>query len=189
MPSSEFDLQYLEASLGLLEDYLLSQELYWQLGANPPRGEPAFPSLTLGAVLLAQARANARRLAAGHEKRFTRINQQIDQIHKKWPVAWEKKARQEYSARLKLWRNFLEEYRQSPKENANRYAYEVGRRVMLALLEKHASEIPHEEEAMISGLDGLLNAALDQGDFIWENEVAGGFSKNQYPYLYGKLKE
>jgi hypothetical protein len=55
MASLEYDLGYLQSALSTLEDYLLSADLYWSIGDNPPKGEPPYPSLTLGNVLLAQA--------------------------------------------------------------------------------------------------------------------------------------
>jgi hypothetical protein len=188
MPSAQFDLKYLETAADLLEDYLLSKKLFWQLGADPPPGEPSFPSLTLAGVLLAQARTNARNLPSDLKTRLYKINLQIDTIRSKWRTAWENKAKQEFSARLKLWRNFLEDYRQDPDANADRYAYEVSRRVALDLLNKEIGELQRVDREMVSGLDQLLNAVLLPGDFVWEEEIAAGFPKSEYPYLYGILK-
>jgi hypothetical protein len=188
MPSAQSDLRYLEAATGLLEDYLLSKDVYWQLGADAPAGDPPFPSLTLGGVLLAQARLNARALEGDLRSRRDRINFQIEALRMKWRVAWERKAREEFSARLVLWRNFLEDYRLDPDSNADRYPYEVGRRVMLDLLEGEAGQLRNAEREMFSGLDLILNAYFQPGDFVWEPELVGGFPKNRYSYLYGRLK-
>lgn len=62
MPSAEYDLGYLKAGISALENYLLSNDLYWPVGASSPSGEPAYPRLTLGGLLLAQKRAHARNL-------------------------------------------------------------------------------------------------------------------------------
>jgi len=171
-----------------LEDYLLSKDVYWQLGADSPAGEPPFPSLTLGGVLLAQARLKARALDGDLRSRRERINYRIDAIRTKWRAAWEKKAREEFSARLVLWRNFLEEYRLDPESNADRYPYEVSRRVMLDLLEREAGQLLPAEREMVSGLDLVLYANFQSGDFVWEPELAGGFPKDRYNYLYGRLR-
>ncbi|HEY5573072.1 MAG TPA: hypothetical protein VIK64_08690, partial [Anaerolineales bacterium] len=63
MPSAEYDLGYLRAAVAALEDYLMSNELYWPIGAASPAGEPDYPRLTLGGLLLAQKRAHARDLS------------------------------------------------------------------------------------------------------------------------------
>ena len=56
MKSIEYDLRYLSAGLEILENYLLSDEVFWTIYVNPPEGEPAYPKLTLDGLLLAQAR-------------------------------------------------------------------------------------------------------------------------------------
>lgn len=188
MPSAQFDLRYLEAAAGLLEDYLLSKDVYWQIGADSPAGEPPFPSLTLGGVLLAQARLNARAMEGDLRSRRDRINLQIESLRMKWHAAWKKKARDEYSARLVLWRNFLDDYRLDPDSNADRYPYEVSRRVMLDLLEGEAGQLRTVEREMVSGLDLILSAYFQSGDFVWEPELVGGFPKDRYSYLYGRLR-
>jgi len=37
----EYDLRYLSAGLEILEKYILSDEVFWPINANPPGGEPA----------------------------------------------------------------------------------------------------------------------------------------------------
>lgn len=188
MPSAIYDLGYLEAAVDLLREYLLSDEVYWQLNASSPSGEPAYPSLTLGGLLIAQARTRARTLTSHQQAQFTRLVQKIDQLKTKWRSAWEKKSEKEFLARLNLWRDFLDEYRRAPEENADRYAYEVNRRVMLQLLEKEIDQIPQSESFLLSGLDGILAGLLTTGEFIWDEELASGFPRGEYPYLYGNLK-
>jgi hypothetical protein len=188
MPSSQSDLEYLDAALGIFEDYLLSKEIFWQIGGQPPRGEQPFPSLTLGGMLLAQARLNAKVLTGDQQSRRDRLNSLIDAHKTNWRSAWEKKARAEHSARLNLWRNFLEEYRENPEANADRYPYEVSRRVMLDLLEEEGGEIAGVERELVRGLDRLLDAVLIPGDFVWGSELEGGFPRSKYRYLYGRLK-
>jgi hypothetical protein len=188
MPSAEYDLVYLENAIQLLEDYLLSKDLFWQMRANPPPGEIPFPSQTLAGVLLARARADAWNLTGDLKSRMIKVNFEIDRIRNKWRTAWEKKAEQEHSSRLKLWRNYLEDYRQDPKSNANRYAYEVNRRVALDLLENEFDEMQNVEQELLTALDRMLNGILQPGDFVWEKELAEGFPSSEYPYLYGNLR-
>jgi hypothetical protein len=188
MPSAEYDLEYLRAIVEGLEDYLLSKELYWSLGVAAPRGEPAFPPLTLGGLLLAQARLHARDLAPGQRDQLVLLEERVDGIRSRWRVAWGRKAAHDFRARLNLWRDFLEEYRQNTQGNVDRYAYEVGRRVMLHLLAPEAESIPPTEAELLAGLDRLLRAVFVPGDFVWEAELAGGFPLEVYWYLYGQLK-
>lgn len=188
MPSATYDLGYLKAAVDLLRDYVLADEIYWQLNASSPPGEPAYPSLTLGGLLIAQARTQARPLTSRQQTQFTQLVHKIDHLKSKWQSAWEKKSSKEFIARLNLWRDFLDEYRRDPEDNADRYPFEVKRRVMLQLLEKEIEQVPQAESVLLSGLDGILAGLLSTGEFIWDKELASGFPRGEFPYLYGNLK-
>ncbi len=186
MPSAEYDLGYLKAAIITLEPYLLSTELYWPIGVRSPAGEPDYPRMTLGYMLLAQKRAHARDLSMEQQSELARIDEQIDELRSRWRVAWERKAGRGFSARLRLWNNFIEDYRERPSANVDRYGYEVERRVMLHLLHDEAEAIPAAESELLIGLDKLLRAVLIPGEFIWDPELQSGFPQETYWYLYGR---
>ncbi len=189
MPSAEYDLGYLESAVDLLERYLLSKEVYWKLNASSPPGDPSFPSLTLGGVLLSRARIQARKLSASQRARKNSVENELNHNRVKWRSAWGNKAKEEFRSRLDLWRNFVEEFRLDPSENYDRYSYEVSRRVMLQLLEKDAIDIPISQQQMLTGLDRILSGLMIPGDFVWDAELAPGFPPESYPYLYRVLRE
>lgn len=188
MPTDEYDLGYLKAASTLLEDYLLSKDIYWKIGSGSPAGEPPYPSLTIGGLLLAQRRLHARQLEPKLDQAATRLDNEIDRIRSRWRTAWEEKAAGEFRMRLNLWRDFLEEFRANPEANISRYSYEISRRVILQLLSGELSEIPQAERQMLAGLDGILAALLIPGDFIWEKNLVPGFPREDFPYLYGTLR-
>lgn len=189
MPSIEYDLNYIQAGLVDLEGYLLSKELYWPVGATAPAGETAYPRMTLGNLLMARARLSGRQLSAEQRSELERQDKRLQEIRRQWQVAWGQKAAKEFSARLRLWRDFLEEYRKQPQANLDRYAYEVNRRVSLQLLSSEAENVPEEELELLSGLDGLLRAVFVPGQFVWDAELKASFPENPYWYLYGMPKE
>jgi hypothetical protein len=86
-----------------------------------------------------------------------------------------------------MWRDFLEEYKENTQANADRYDYEVERRVMLHLLSPEVKQLPQEYKDMVAGLDLRLRRALLPGDFIWDPQIAKGFPVDEYWYLYGSL--
>jgi hypothetical protein len=188
MASIEYDLGYLNEGLASLENYLLSDEIYWNMRAVPPRGEPAYPLLSLGGMLLAKARLEARQLSYGQSEKLSRLGTEFDRNRTRWRTAWMQKAEREFSARLRMWRDFIEDYRQNPDANIDRYAYEVSRRVMLHFLHAEASQIPQQEREMLAGLDNILMSVLVPGEFIWEKDLQRGFPAPTFPYLYGTLK-
>ena len=173
----EKDRAYLEAGIPELGDYLLSKELYWPISA---RGY-SLPRLTIGGMLLAQARLEAR------GERIESLVAQLDGIRTKWRVAWESKAGREVQARMRLWSNYLADYRHNPEGHADAYPHEVRYRVMLHLLLAELPAPPAKQEAL-SRLDSLLRARLSGSDFIWDADLGDGFPCEVYWYLYGKLK-
>lgn len=187
MPSYEYDIRYLEAGLDLLDEYLLSKEIYWPIGVAAPPGEPDLPRLTLGGLLLSLARARAASVSPAQQGQVYKLEARMNEIITKWRVAWEQKASQEFRARLNLWRDFLEEYRQNREGNADRYAYEVQRRVMLTLLNEWPLEVPSAELDLLASLDQMLKAVWVPGDFIWDPILAPSFPAEHYWYLYGRL--
>jgi hypothetical protein len=189
MPPPENDLRFLAAGVDQLESYLLSNEIYWPIGARAPSVDPPFPPLTLGNLLLARGRLRASTTSPAQGAELNSLERQLEAIRQKWRTAWENKASAEFSARLTLWRNYMAEYRLSPGENHDRYAYEVSRRVLLALLSDEAQEIPAAEKELLLSLDAMLKGVFKAGPFVWDENLQPCFPEAAYWYLYGKLAE
>ncbi len=183
MPSPEQDLVFIQAGIQELTDYLLSGELYWPLTV----GAAGAPRLTIGGLLLAQARLRARRFSPAVQVEMAALDGKMDAVRMKWRSAWERKAGREVHARLELWRNYLSDYRDSPEHHAHAYPHEVQWRVMLQLLSGEFVFPPNESDAL-SGLDAIVKAHWLPGGFVWEVDLATAFPKQEYWFLYGKLK-
>ena len=188
MTSAVYELGYLKAGIEILEEYLLSDDLYWAIGASPPPGEPAFRQLTLGGLLLNEQRLLGRQLSPMLDQQRQDCRASLQDFIYRRRVAWERKSSREFQARLKLWTNYLNEYREDPENHADRYAYEVERRVMLQLLTPYARMTPSAEQDLLSSLDLVLQAVFVAGSFIWEAEIAGGFDRRVFWYLFGGLR-
>jgi hypothetical protein len=189
MPSAEHDLRYLEAGVDVLEDYLMSSDIFWPIGISAPSGERPYPQLTLGNLILSSARVHSRELNGTQRAKLAELDEQMGTIRTRWRVAWGRKAANEFRSRLNMWRNYLEEYRENPGGNYDRYAYEVRLRVVLHLLGVEAEDIPEAEISLLGGLDNLLQAVFVPGGFVWEPELASGFPPDPYWYLYGSLRK
>jgi len=177
MTSLEKDKAYLEAGVSELEDYLLSNELFWPVTT---RGFD-LPRLTIGGLLLAKARLKAR------GAQIEALLSQLEAVRSKWRVAWETKAGRGFQSRFNLWSNYLSDYRHNPEGHADAYPHEARYRAMMKLL---LAELPAPpaELAGLSQLDSLLRANFIPGDFIWGADLQSGFPEDEYWYLYGKLK-
>jgi hypothetical protein len=187
MSSCEYALRFVQAGVDGLEHYLLSNEIYWLLVVTPPSGEPPYPRLTLGWLILYRRRAEALAQNPAQQAQIEHLGRQIDDLHAQWRSAWGRKAGQEFHARLMLWRDFIQDYRESPSANYDRYHYEVNRRIILDLLAADAKGISSQDHEMLAGLDKIMQADLSAGAFIWEPEVAKVFPKETFWYMYGKL--
>jgi len=185
--SPEYDLRYLRAGLELLESYLLSQDIYRPVGVTPAAGEPPYPQLTLGWLLLARRRLRATAASPAQRDEAARLSAELEATRSHWRVAWGGKAKAEFRARLNLWRDFLEEYRQQAEANYDRYGYEVSRRVLLELLRSEAEGLGHADLDMLRGLDALLRTLHKPGEFVWDRVLAPAFPPDTYWYLYGSL--
>jgi hypothetical protein len=187
MKSFEYDLRYLSAGQEILEKYLLSDEVFWPIHVIPPEGEPAYPKLTLDGLLMAQARLMGHQMYPDRKDQADPIITNLEFDRLKWRVAWEKKAGQCYFVRERMWRGFLQEYQDSPQENADRYQYEVRLRVMLELLKSEFRLKDSVDIDPLPGLDQYLKGVLVLTGFIWEPDVQGAFPEEVYWFLYGVL--
>ncbi|MDD5466819.1 MAG: hypothetical protein PHS96_03340 [Anaerolineales bacterium] len=189
MTSANYDLAYVQAGVASLEAYLLSGELYWPLDAAPLPGEPPYPRLTLGGLLLAVRRASGRRLSPAEVTLLRESEHELEATRRRWAAAWQGKARREFTSRLRLWRDYLNDYRENPQEHLDRYAYEARRRVMLELLLPETGETPAAELELLGALDRVLHGVFAQDGFIWEAELAPAFPEAPYWYLWGTPKK
>ena len=98
--TAEYDRRYLESGIRDLESYLLSEELYWPVGVSAPAGQPPYPRLSLGNLLLFRARLEARRFHLARTAEFERLDHRMQGIRSRWLSAWRQKAQREFSLRL-----------------------------------------------------------------------------------------
>lgn len=187
MKKFDHELDYIEAAASQLENYLLSKELYRPIGITSRHGEKPFPALTIGNLLLATHRAGGFASSTKEKMRLSKIQDEINRIQHRWAAAWQDKVSVEFSARLKLWSDFLEEYRKEPGLNFDRYRYEVGRRVIIHLLSEQHSHLPDHETELLSALDRYLLEMIQSGKFIWDDALVRVFPESVYWYLFGRL--
>lgn len=183
MATAAYDRAYLEVVRPELEAYLHADELYRTLHVDPPAGEPPFPSLTIGNILLAYARLRAQDPAAAET-----LWQPIAALRQQWRVHWEQKARRELHARLQRWADYLRSLESDPSQ-ADFYRYEVRQRVIVQLLGEELNGFTEEEQKFLRRVDRVLRAIFEPGAWIWEPELQPAFPRETFWYLYGKPSE
>jgi hypothetical protein len=162
--------RFLTDALSQLKPYLLSNEIFWNLGKDP--------QLTLGNLLLAAAGLQAAGSLSPADQRA------IADFKKEWGSAWEKKAEREFAARLRLWSAYLAELGESPSRHAGSYPTEVRHRVLLQLLAGEASGLSRQ----LDGVDGSLKSLTSPAAFAWDAALEPAFPKSGYWFLWVKPK-
>ena len=191
--TAEYELHFLEACIPLLKDYLLSKELDWPAGVSAKANLPPYPRLTIGNFLLFLQRLRGKqmkgKITSEQELRLDQLEQDLDAQRDRWRSHWYQKAERELGYRLRMWGNYLEDYRDNPSGNVDRFAYEIRLRVMIELLLPECGQVSTSEKDMLVGLDRILRNVLVAGEFIWDEEIQPGFPPDIYWFLYGSLKK
>jgi hypothetical protein len=186
MENSGYDLEYLKIGMEDIQNYLLSEELFWPVSGRPSGDRPFFLKMTIGNLLLSEHRlatlSDAGLLSPADAAEFSKLQSGIQAVQMKWRVAWERKASREYDTRFNQWGKTLGDLKSDRYQNAPFYKNEVRLRVLLELL---VEQIPDKARHDLAPLDKILRQMFKSGEFIWGAELAPGFPKEKYWYLYG----
>ena len=185
MISLEADWAFLRAAMPDLRKYVLSNELYWSARAV---GGARIPQLTIGNLLLAQARLSAADLTAPEKEERASLAGQARAVREEWRANWGQKAAREFGSRLNLWQQYLRELRGDPRAQDRYYAREVRNRAILQLLAPEAlPDIPNSEKEQLAMLDTLARGLTRPGAFVWEEALQRGFPVQEFWFLYVAL--
>ena len=180
------DLRHLDLlanQLDELKPYLLSPELFWPLGGRISET----PRLTLGNLLynLRAIQAHESQLEPALQARFSQLRTSWDGSQSKWLAAISKKALQELSARLNLWRGYLGDLSEGLGNRLD-YKTEVRNRVLFELLVPFAGQDEpfNELVASMRDLDALFASMSVSSPFVWDDAYSDAFPQAQFGMLY-----
>jgi hypothetical protein len=170
----------LQASREILQDYLLSPELYWPA---PDTGE-GMPRLSIGNILLSEARVRAAVLFGMSIGAGTQELELFDGVRARWRSTWAAKAGRELHNRISLWSNYLDDLAGDRGSNSQEYGYQVRLRVIITLLSQEllAPDKPSQEQMVM--LDHRLQALTHSAAFVWDRELEAGFPRELFWFLY-----
>lgn len=180
MPTSDNDRAYLESALPDLADFLLSREIYWSIEKCH---DPSLTQLSLGNIRLVCARL----MACPDHAKDAALLEGVDAIYTRWRSTWARKAASEYSHRLHLWQDRLNDLIKDPVVVFCRY--EIRIRVILELLRVDLLvEPPRHEQDLLAELDALLSASSISGPFLWDARLQDGFPPDRFWFLYRAIQ-
>lgn len=180
----EYDLRFVHTALQEIEPYLLSDDLFWTLNLASQAGQPSYPKLTIGNLLLSMHRLKVHAVTPAQQAEFTSLDNRLYALSSHWQAAWMKKANREFKSRQRQWRAYLIELDQNPEKQAPYYPTEVRWRLLLDLL----AEIMQGAACTPDSHDPLLYAYFTSGRFVWDEEDQAAFPQDPYWYLYGNIK-
>lgn len=179
------DIIILEAMVVEIEEYLMSDVLFW------PLMKSSLPRLTLGGYLMRQHRLAAlgELLDEDEEQRLQEAMDQFNEALVERVVRFEEKAHVELRARLRQWSEYLKDLKRESSGYRQNYATAVEIRAMIeALLDKLKMPPYRLQEKILEQLivyDRVLSSAWRSGDFVWPEEWKPAYPKETYWWLYG----
>jgi hypothetical protein len=185
------DWDFLQAAVPELQQYLLSNDLFWPL--RLPRtaiNQRQAPQLSIGSLALSQARLAGQALTAEEQSRLAELAAGVEQVRQEWRANWARKAAQERAARLNLWQQYLRELRSEPRVQAAYYANEVRQRAVLSLLADELNDgVPPGEQEQLNMLDQITRGLTRTGPFVWEPGLEPSFPPETFWFLYVTLQK
>lgn len=179
------DWAFIRAAVDSLQDYLLSSELYWPLFVHPREKITGnLLQLTLGNLILTQARLKGYPWSEGQLSELAEANAKIARVKEKWKTAWMNKAVREIPARLKLWRDYVDDLCDQPRLKAANYPFQVRWRTVLDFLSHESAGRPEADLGHLFEVDLRLKKICQPGSFVWETELELAFPKERFWYLY-----
>lgn len=180
------DLTILEAMAAEMEDYLISDVLFW------PLMKGNLPRLTLGAYLLRQHRLTGLRHLLDDREQL-RLDAAVAQFNRSLVekvVRFEEHAHQELRARLRQWGEFLKDLGGESSTSVAYYAASVETRAMIAALVARMKMPPYQLDDHIDQQIRIYDSALRKlwmpGEFVWPPEWRGAYPTTEYWWLYGR---
>jgi hypothetical protein len=179
----ERDVRTAHEMAARLVPYIYESELYGQMPGDLPR-------LTLGGLLMRLHRLSALPdlLTPAQQEALKTGQEQLEQVRKEWPVAYEGKLKQELKARLSSLGQFLSECAESPQHCLDNYPSSIEKRVIAEVLRDEAAArnvLPDELAAAVTNVDNKLRRYVNKGgDFIWDKRLQPAYPRDKYWYLY-----
>jgi hypothetical protein len=142
-------------------------------------------SSKIGSLLLCEARLAALPLIPEEVDELKEAARQIQRMREERAAAWDARAKAEFSDRLDHWQAYLTAVQQSPTDEVEAYARQVGHRAVLRLLSPEIFHgLPVGEMERLEELDKQLHLLTHPDAFAWEPEVQRSFPREGFWFLY-----
>lgn len=188
MYSFEQDLTYGQSTVHELEEYLLSNVLYWPMTARGGKHLAAgMTQLTIGNLLLSIRRLETAGAKLGEMiSEVTVLRHLVEQVREQWKSNWDKKAGAEIRSRLTQWDHYLAEMAGQQGGSHGDYPYNIRQRVILELLLAEIDKPLSKEQTYLAALDQRIRSSTHPSGFLWDETLQAGFPEQPFWFLYRK---
>lgn len=177
----EEERAFLRAAVQELQEYLFSTQLFWRLSPDRRDRKTNPLQLTPGNLLLCEARLSALCVDRQDCQEISGLLEQAAKIRSEWKSLWQQKIIRELPNRLNAWKQYLNEAIGSGGNVAG-YPFQVRLRVIVTLLARYLPGRLYQLE--LDSLDQLLRNNSSPAEFVWEPDLAVGFSPQEFWFLY-----
>lgn len=183
------DLEVLAAMAAEMDEYLKSDVLYW------PMVHGDMPKLTLGGYLIRQHRLQhlADTLSGAEREKWETAVHQFQEALAEKVVRTEQRAHEELGVRARQWGAYLNDVQHERAVAAVNYETAVENRAMAAALVHFLQTPPYQLDTGAIPNLGMLDAGLrpywQAGDFIWPAVWEKAYPKDEYWWLYGRVRK
>jgi hypothetical protein len=174
------DLDFLSESASCLEDYLLSDLLYWPVEIKNLGQQTLSP----GNILFSEKVIDLTGLNPTALDKLKLRTSEIGKIRTKWLYHWKEKASREFDARLREWTHVIDEIELNDDRSLARYKTDARGRVIMHLIVEDFLNKGSGNIEKINAVDDRLRKNSSKGPFIWNADREKIFPENQFWYLY-----
>ena len=182
------EIGYLTQALEELEDYLLSDILYFPLFVPGASNRFSKSVLTIGNVLLSLQILDNDQIPKELSDSRSNISKALSEVETRWKMNWEQKVKNEFRSRLFLWENFILDLEDEKNKASSEYITQVRHRVILALLMHKPGGFLPDQMSKLSKIDYVYNQLAEDTGFIWNRSMQPSFQKNDFWFLYKRPK-
>lgn len=182
----EGDWAFVNAALPQLEAFLISQTWDYPLGYQNPKAGVTL-RLTVGNIILSLKCLSAGVWFNQHTEETTHLIAKVTDIKEKWKANWKNKVHAELPVRLNQWQFALQEMYEQKSVSRGEFSSHVRTRVILEILINEVDGLSDEMVERLSEMDFRLRQGGRAGAFLWDNELAPVFNKDDYWFLFFDL--
>ncbi len=181
----------IKSSIPEWESFIFSKEIFWPLHFGKDfeyRGDMK-PRLSAGRLLISLYvleffQKNDDEIENTVRKDFLAIND----LKSRWKSNWTNKLLAEIPYRLRQWGDTIQQVRKTGIHNSE-YQNQVQIRLMLDLMINDSSkDIPDQMKNQVILLDQQLRIFSQAAPFVWNEDVSNAFDRENYWYLFSKIK-